>query len=75
MRGHIWIESEGIDKGTNATFIVRVGICHASGDPSTQQAASKGRGNHASADFIGHKPLFRDNDGMVLANPRYQRSV
>ncbi|XP_065860430.1 ethylene response sensor 1 [Euphorbia lathyris] len=75
MRGHIWIESEGIEKGTHATFIVRVGICNSSGDSSIQQAASKGRGNHGSADFSGHKPLFRDNDGMVFTNPRYQRSL
>ncbi|KDP28202.1 hypothetical protein JCGZ_13973 [Jatropha curcas] len=77
MGGHVWIESEGLDKGTNATFIVRLGLCSNPGDRdlSTHQVAARGRANHGSADFSGHKPLFRDGDGMALLNPRYQRSL
>lgn len=75
MGGHIWIESEGLDKGTNTTFIVKLGLCNNPGDSSMHQAASRGRANHGSADFSGHKPLFRDGDGVAFSNPRYQRSL
>ncbi|EEF39314.1 ethylene receptor, putative [Ricinus communis] len=75
MGGHIWIESEGLDKGTNATFIVKLAICSKPGNSFVHQAAPKGRANHASADFTGYKPLFRDNDGVPFSNQRYQRSL
>ncbi|CAK7327006.1 unnamed protein product [Dovyalis caffra] len=75
MGGHIWIESEGLDKGTVATFIVKLGLCNNPDDPSVHQAASRGRANHGSGDLIGHKPLFRDGDVVASSNPRYQRSL
>lgn len=75
MGGHIWIESEGLDKGTSATVIVKLGFCKNPGDSSMHQVASGGRANHGSTDFIGHKALFRNSDGVAFPNPRYQRSV
>ncbi|KAJ9187816.1 hypothetical protein P3X46_003233 [Hevea brasiliensis] len=75
MGGHIWIESEGLDKGTNATFIVKLGLCNNPCDSSMQQVASRDRPNHGSADFSGHKPSFRDHDWVAFPNPRYQRSL
>ncbi|KAJ6686643.1 TWO-COMPONENT SENSOR HISTIDINE KINASE [Salix purpurea] len=74
MKGHIWIESEGLDKGTVTTFIVKLGLCNNPDDPSVHQAASRGRASHGSGDLMGHKPLFRD-DGFASSNPRYQRSL
>ncbi|KAJ6338537.1 hypothetical protein OIU76_008081 [Salix suchowensis] len=74
MKGHIWIESEGLDKGTVTTFIVKLGLCNNPDDPSVYQAASRGRASHGSGDLMGHKPLFRD-DGFASSNPRYQRRV
>ncbi|KAJ9171777.1 hypothetical protein P3X46_015094 [Hevea brasiliensis] len=75
MGGHIWIESEGLDKGTNATFIVKLGLCNNPGDSSMHQVAPRGQTNHGSTDFNVHKPLFRDSDGVSFPNPRYQRSL
>lgn len=75
MKGHIWIESEGLDKGTVTTFIVKLGLCNNPDDPSVHQAASRGRANHGSGDLIGHKHLFRDVDVVASSNPRYQRSL
>ncbi|KAB5569483.1 hypothetical protein DKX38_003276 [Salix brachista] len=69
MKGHIWIESEGLDKGTVTTFIVKLGLCNNPDDPSVHQAASRGRASHGSGDLMGHKPLFRD-DGFASSNPR-----
>lgn len=78
MGGHIWIESEGIDKGSTVTFIVKLGMCIAASDStsSTQHlAAPKGRPNHGSGDLVGHKAVFRDSDGIGSSHPRYQRSL
>ncbi|XP_048336003.1 ethylene response sensor 1 isoform X1 [Ziziphus jujuba] len=71
MGGHIWIESEGIDRGSTATFIVKLGICN----NEQQVAAPKGRPNHGSGDLVGHKAIFRDGDGLRFSHPRYQRSL
>nr|ASM58234.1 ethylene receptor [Mangifera indica] len=69
MAGHIWIESEGLDKGSTVTFLVQLGIC------TTHQAVPKGRVNHGSADLSGHKQVFRDTDEVALSKTRYQRSL
>nr|BAA37137.1 ethylene response sensor [Passiflora edulis] len=74
MGGHIWIESEGLNKGTVVTFIIKLGLCTNPEDLSMLQAASRRRANHGSVDLKGHKLLFRDNDGVPPPNPRYQRS-
>ena len=34
MGGHIWIDSEGIDKGSTANFVVKLGICNNPSDSS-----------------------------------------
>ncbi|XP_050237600.1 ethylene response sensor 1 [Mercurialis annua] len=75
MGGHIWIESEGLDKGTNATFVVKLGLCSKIGDSSSQQTAPRGRISHASADFSAYRPLLKDNEGMAFSTQRYQRSL
>ncbi|XP_057964252.1 probable ethylene response sensor 1 [Malania oleifera] len=67
MGGHIWIESEGLDKGSTVTFVVKLGICNNPDELSAQQSAPR-RANHGSAELAGHKTVIRDNE------PRYQRS-
>ncbi|NP_001280830.1 ethylene response sensor 1-like [Malus domestica] len=37
MGGHIWIESEGIDRGSIVAFIVQLGICDNHSDTTTHQ--------------------------------------
>ncbi|GMN52378.1 hypothetical protein TIFTF001_021518 [Ficus carica] len=37
MGGHIWIESDGLDKGSTATFVVKLGICNNLSDPSRNE--------------------------------------
>ncbi|XP_057483383.1 ethylene response sensor 1-like [Actinidia eriantha] len=68
MGGHIWIESEGPDKGTTVTFLAKLGICNSPNESTMQQTALAGRANQGSANLIGHKPFPRDF-------PRYQRSL
>ncbi|XP_057461387.1 ethylene response sensor 1-like [Actinidia eriantha] len=68
MGGHIWIESEGSDKGTTVTFLAKLGICNSPNESTMQQIALAGRANQGSADLIGHKPFPIDF-------PRYQRSL
>uniref|UniRef100_A0A2N9IB07 histidine kinase n=1 Tax=Fagus sylvatica TaxID=28930 RepID=A0A2N9IB07_FAGSY len=74
MGGHIWIESEGPDKGSIATFIVKLGICDNPNDSALQQVAPIGRAHNASGDLTGHKPVSRDIVNMASSNLRYQRS-
>nr|BAB85633.1 ethylene receptor [Passiflora edulis] len=73
MGGHMWIDSEGLDKGTVATFIVKLGHCTDRDDSSAHHAASRGRANNESL-MEGHKLPFRDN-GFVSSYSRYQISV
>lgn len=74
MGGHIWIESEGLEKGSTATFIVKLGICNNPFNSSKPQVAPKGRAS-GSADLSMHKPVFRDNDVVASSKSRYQRSL
>lgn len=76
MGGHIWIESEGLDKGSSATFIVKLGICDNSNEASASvhQVALKGQAYNGSGDLTGRKPVFRDSDDAASSNPRYQKS-
>ncbi|GFZ19377.1 ethylene response sensor 1 [Actinidia rufa] len=60
MGGHIWIESEGPDKGTTVTFLAKLGICNSPNESTMQQIALAGRANQGSANLIGHKPFPRD---------------
>ncbi|KAK0581056.1 hypothetical protein LWI29_009410 [Acer saccharum] len=70
MGGHMWIESEGLDKGSTVTFLVKLGICNNLLDTSAHQVALKGRVNHGSADLTRIK-----NGEATSSNPRYQRSL
>ncbi|KAL6214923.1 hypothetical protein ACLB2K_014355 [Fragaria x ananassa] len=74
MGGHIWIESEGIDKGT-LVFIVKLAICDSCSSTIAHQTVPKGEANHGSADIIGYKPAFRVGYGLASTNARYQRSL
>ncbi|RZC88561.1 hypothetical protein C5167_016423 [Papaver somniferum] len=43
MDGHIWIESEGIDKGSTATFIVKLGVHDERSELSGNQSLPRAR--------------------------------
>lgn len=75
MGGHIWIESEGLDKGCTVTFVVKLGIGNNQNEPSAQTGVPRGRTNHGSADLAGHRPVFRENSRVASPFPRYQRSL
>ncbi|KAF8006759.1 hypothetical protein BT93_K0924 [Corymbia citriodora subsp. variegata] len=73
MGGHISIESEGHDKGTNVTFIVKLQRCSNVNDSAVHKITPRAQSSHGSADFARHKPL-RDTDKMVPSSSKYQRS-
>ncbi|KAK8702244.1 hypothetical protein V6N13_020608 [Hibiscus sabdariffa] len=75
MGGHIWIESEGHDKGCTATFLVKLGIGSNPNDSAIHHASPQVRAYHGSADLSGQKPLLRDHRGNTNPNARYQRSL
>lgn len=70
MEGHIWIESEGLGKGSTATFIIKLGIGSNSND-QTWHIPSKVRPS-AGPDLRGQKPV-KDKKGV--ARLRHQKSV
>ncbi|KAF5731416.1 ethylene response sensor 1-like [Tripterygium wilfordii] len=75
MGGHIWIESEGLNKGCVVTFVVKLGICNNPNDSSVHQIVSRSLPSHGSADHTGHNPTFRKDDLVASFNPHhYQRS-
>lgn len=65
MGGHIWIESEGLDKGTTVTFIAKLRICDNPQETTTKPQIAPA--HQGSADLTGHKPFMVDL-------PRYQKS-
>lgn len=73
MGGHIWIESEGIGKGSTVAFIVKLGICNNPNEPTMQQVMLRGRAHKGSGDLIGHR-LHTKDDYIATYVPRYQRS-
>ncbi|GMJ09200.1 ETHYLENE RESPONSE SENSOR, ethylene response sensor 1 [Hibiscus trionum] len=75
MGGHIWIESEGHDKGCTATFLVKLANGSNPNDSAIHQASPQVRAYHGSADLSGQKPLLRDHLGAANPNARYQRSL
>lgn len=66
----MWIESEGQNKGSTVTFIIKLGLSLNDSD-----LMPKPRYGHGSADFSRHNNnTGRDTDGVVPPNKRYQRS-
>ncbi|KAK9161635.1 hypothetical protein Syun_007976 [Stephania yunnanensis] len=45
MEGHIWIESDGLDKGTTAIFVMKLRVCNIQSDASGQEVVLRARQN------------------------------
>ncbi|GAB4829950.1 mitochondrial 2-enoyl thioester reductase [Ancistrocladus abbreviatus] len=73
MGGHIWLESDGMDKGSLVTFIVKLGMCGSSDEPLAQSVANRGHIKQGSTDFIGESQLLKDV-GIPFSFQRYERS-
>ncbi|XP_056170773.1 probable ethylene response sensor 1 isoform X2 [Syzygium oleosum] len=73
MGGHISIESEGHDKGTEVTFIIKLQKCSNANDSAAHKSTPRAQSGHGSADFAQHKP-HRDTDRTVPSSSQYQRS-
>ena len=69
------MESEGLNKGSRATFLIKLGICNNPDDSSIHQVPSHVRAFHGSADLTGQKPILRESDRGTSSNARYQRSL
>ncbi|XP_022734528.1 ethylene receptor-like [Durio zibethinus] len=63
MEGHIWIESEGLGKGSTAIFIVKLGIADRL-NKSKLPFMSKVSTNHGLTAFPGLKVLVMDENGV-----------
>jgi ethylene receptor len=65
MDGHIWIESEGVGKGSVVTFIVKLNVPEPPSHLSIQIApTSQSSGSSQSrTDFSGVRVLVTDDNG------------
>jgi ethylene receptor len=55
MGGHIWVESEGLGKGTLVTFVVKLGLPEHPNELDRQMAMR--------TDFSGVRVLVTDDNG------------
>ncbi|CAN4091386.1 unnamed protein product [Withania somnifera] len=75
MKGNIWVESEGLGKGTTVTFLVKLGVCNHPNAVPLLPTAPKGRFNKGSDDLFRYRQFRGDDGGMSVNVQRYQRSL
>lgn len=61
MEGQIWVESEGIGRGSTAVFFVKLGIPSRSNE-SKLSILQKGAGNQVKPIFSGLKVIVMDDN-------------
>ncbi|CAK9198185.1 unnamed protein product [Sphagnum troendelagicum] len=62
MDSHIWVESEGIEKGTLDTFVVKLGLPENSSELDHQMATVM-QPSHLRTDFMGVRVLVTHDNG------------
>jgi ethylene receptor len=62
MDGHIWVESEGVGKGTVVTFVVKLGLPEHPNELDRQSATLQ-QSTHLRTDFSGVRVLVTDDNG------------
>jgi ethylene receptor len=62
MDGHIWVESEGVGKGTVVTFVVKLGLPEHPNELDRQSATVQQ--SHLRTDFSGVRVLVTDDNGV-----------
>lgn len=72
MGGQIWIESEGLDKGTITTFLVKLGMCKSPSDALVQPVGLEGHADQGNTEFLSNKQIYKDDD--VNSFPYYERN-
>lgn len=75
MKGNIWVESEGLGKGTTVTFVVKLGVCNHPNALPLLPTAPRGRLNKGSDDLFRYRQFRGDDGGMSVNVQRYQRSL
>ncbi|KAH6788772.1 Signal transduction histidine kinase [Perilla frutescens var. frutescens] len=65
MEGQIWIESEGLGRGSTATFIVKLGI-PARLNESEHKFLHKGPGNQGKLNFSGLNVVVMDDNRPII---------
>ncbi|KAL3613723.1 mitochondrial 2-enoyl thioester reductase [Castilleja foliolosa] len=63
MEGHIWIESEGLGRGSTAIFIIKLGIAGRSNE-SKFPLAHNVQGNQVKHNFSGLKVIVMDDNSV-----------
>eukprot|EP01018_Ginkgo_biloba_P005353 Gb_11604 [translate_table: standard] len=64
MEGHIWLESEGLGKGSTVIFIVKMGIAEHSSEMEPRVVTPIQQPNIVHTNFAGLKVLVTDENGV-----------
>ncbi|KAJ8547402.1 hypothetical protein K7X08_010988 [Anisodus acutangulus] len=75
MKGNIWVESEGLGKGTTVTFVVKLGVCNHPNELPLLPIPPRGRLNKGSDDLFRYRQFRGEEGGMAVTTQRYQRSL
>ncbi|GAB2284232.1 mitochondrial 2-enoyl thioester reductase [Dionaea muscipula] len=76
MGGQIWLESEGLEKGSLVTFIVKLGVCSYPNElPAQPAVVGRGQNSVVHSNFIGDGPLMKLDNRKSFLNHRYERSL
>nr|AAZ81984.1 ethylene receptor [Petunia x hybrida] len=75
MKGNIWIESEGLGKGTTVTFVVKLGVCNHPNAMPLLPTVPRSRLNQGSDDLFRYRQFHGDDSAMSVTVQRYQRSL
>lgn len=73
MKGHIWLESEGLSKGCTATIIVKLGIN--SNVNVSKQIVPGAHPNRGIKNFSARNAFLQDQNLLISSSTRCQRSV
>ncbi|KAK6120172.1 hypothetical protein DH2020_046078 [Rehmannia glutinosa] len=76
MGGHIWIESEGLGKGSTFTFIVKLGICNNQNELAIMPEASVvDRANQRREEIFNQVGFGRNDERVSMSFPRYETDL
>nr|XP_043609648.1 ethylene response sensor 1-like [Erigeron canadensis] len=76
MGGNIWIESEGLGKGTTVTFLVKLGHCNGPNDPTMPKGIPRVRRHRhqGSGELVTHRHSSIQDYKATASFPRYHRA-
>lgn len=73
MGGHIWIESEGLGKGSTFSFVVKLGVCNKPNEAAMPAAVD--RANQRRGELFNNIVNGRNDDNVSISIHRYEMNL